>query len=193
MPPFEGITLRTSRLLLRPLCDADAPALFQLFQDPAVRRFLTRRQWYSVDEALALIAQDRQALATGQYLRLGLERLDDGALIGEISLFSLAEASRRAEVGYALARDAWGQGYMSEALTALLELAFGELGLNRIEADIDPRNQASARILERMGFQQEGLLRERWIVAGEVSDSGLYGLLRRDWHNASPTTRAEPS
>lgn len=185
MAPFEEITLRTTRLLLRPLSEADAPSLFRLFQDPAVRRFLTRRQWHSVDEALALIAQDRRAMAAGEYLRLGLEVSDGGALIGEVSLFNFAEASRRAEVGYALARDAWGKGYMSEALRALLELAFGELGLNRIEADIDPRNDASARILERMGFQQEGLLRERWIVAGEVSDSGLYGLLRRDWNHTS--------
>ena len=55
------------------------------------------------------------------------------------------------------------------------------LALNRVEADIDPRNAASANTLERLGFQNEGLLRERWVVDGEVSDSGIYGLLRLDW------------
>jgi RimJ/RimL family protein N-acetyltransferase len=84
-------------------------------------------------------------------------------------------------VGYTLAFDAWGKGYMNEALTALLEFGFSQLGLNRVEADIDPRNMASARSLERLGFQKEGHLRERWIVAGEVSDTGLYGLLLSDW------------
>ena len=69
---------------------------------------------------------------------------------------------------------------MSEAGSALIEHAFGTLNLHRIEADIDPRNVASARLLERLGFVREGLLRDRWIVGGEVSDSALYGLLERD-------------
>jgi RimJ/RimL family protein N-acetyltransferase len=75
---------------------------------------------------------------------------------------------------------------MHEALTALLEFAFGDLDLNRVEADIDPRNVASARSLERLGFHKEGHLRERWIVDGEVSDSSLYGLLRSEWTLRAP-------
>jgi RimJ/RimL family protein N-acetyltransferase len=70
---------------------------------------------------------------------------------------------------------------MHEALQALLEFGVGELDLNRIEADIDPRNSASARTLERLGFTKEGYLRERWIVGDEVSDTAIYGLLRREW------------
>jgi RimJ/RimL family protein N-acetyltransferase len=73
---------------------------------------------------------------------------------------------------------------MHEALQALIDYAFGPLGLNRIEADIDPRNSNSARSLERLGFRMEGVLRERWIVAGEVSDTGYYGLLRKEWSYA---------
>ena len=70
---------------------------------------------------------------------------------------------------------------MHQALQALLQYAFETLNLNRLEADIDPRNQASARTLERLGFQKEGHLRERWIVNDEISDTDLYGLLRREW------------
>ncbi len=70
---------------------------------------------------------------------------------------------------------------MSQALQALLGYAFQTLDLNRLEADIDPRNLASAKTLERLGFQKEGHLRERWIVNDEVSDTALYGLLRREW------------
>jgi RimJ/RimL family protein N-acetyltransferase len=73
---------------------------------------------------------------------------------------------------------------MHEALQALLSYAFQTLDLNRLEADIDPRNHASARTLERLGFQKEGHLRERWIVDGEISDTWLYGLLRREWQAA---------
>ena len=81
-----------------------------------------------------------------------------------------------------MARARWGHGYMLGALRALVAIRVGELGLNRI----DPRNAASARSLERLGFVKEGHLRERWIVDGEVSDSDLYGLLRSDWLATSP-------
>ncbi len=117
----------------------------------------------------------------GKYVYLGIERTSDGKLIGECSLFNLVPQCRRAEVGYTLAQQAWGNGYISEALVALLEFGFARLDLNRVEADVDPRNVASAKTLEKLGFQKEGLLRERWIVGEEVSDSALYGLLAVDW------------
>ena len=117
-------------------------------------------------------------------MRLGIERRSDNALLGTCALFNFHEASRRAEIGYALGRAAWGAGYMHEALTALVTHAFTPLNLHRLEADIDPRNTGSARTLERLGFQREGHLRERWIVEGEISDTVWYGLLRREWENA---------
>jgi RimJ/RimL family protein N-acetyltransferase len=70
---------------------------------------------------------------------------------------------------------------MHEALTALLCYAFGELKLRRIEADVDPRNAASLKSLGRLGFRREGLLRERWNVAGEIQDTAYFGLLAREW------------
>jgi len=178
---FEGLTLRTARLLLRPLGPADATALFEAFSDPRVMRYWSTPPWPSIDSAHALVARDLKAMASGEYVRLGLERLQDGRLLGNCTLFALNSQCRRAELGYGLRHDAWGQGYMHEALVPLLAYGFGELGLNRIEADIDPRNRASARSLERLGFRLEGHLRERWIVGTEVSDSALYGLLAADW------------
>ncbi len=69
---------------------------------------------------------------------------------------------------------------MFEAARGLIDCAFATLGFRRIEADIDPRNHSSAKLLERLGFVREGILRERWLVADEVSDSAIYGLLRSD-------------
>lgn len=182
---FDTLQIHTSRLRLRPLDEPDAPALLAIFGDPQVMRYWSTPPWTGLDEARGLIERDRSAMRLGHYLRLGLERADDGALIGACTLFDLHPTSRRAEVGYVLAAQAWGRGYMHEALSALLDHGFDALDLNRIEADIDPRNQASARALQRLGFRQEGLLRERWIVAGQVSDSALYGLLRADWRSRS--------
>lgn len=193
MRSFEGLTLHTARLLLRPSREDDAAALFGIFSDARVARYLGRPPWPDIEVARERIGRDIKALPEGDYLCLMLERAVDGRLIGECSLFAFFEQCRRAELGYALAAEAWGQGFMHEALTALLGFGFAELGLNRVEADIDPRNEASARALERLGFVKEGHLRERWMVAGEVSDSGLYGLLRADWPaNLKPATPPGP-
>jgi RimJ/RimL family protein N-acetyltransferase len=144
--------------------------------------------WTKIDQAVEMIERETKALEAGEHLRLGIERKADGEFIGACTLFSFHESSRRAEIGYILAQQCWGQGCMAESLSALVEYGFNHLNLNRIEADIDPRNERSAKILQRLGFIQEGLLRQRWIVSGEVSDTGLFGLLRADWErtHASP-------
>ena len=181
MQSFDQLSLDTERLHLRPLASDDAPALFRLQSDPQVMRYWSSPPWTDIAQAEALIAGDLEALRNGAHLRLALIRRDDAAFVGTCSLFNLHEASRRAEIGYALMRDAWGRGLMGEALVALVGFAFDTLQLNRLEADIDPRNSASAASLARLGFAKEGLFRERWIVAGEVSDAAMYGLLRSDW------------
>jgi RimJ/RimL family protein N-acetyltransferase len=84
-------------------------------------------------------------------------------------------------LGYCLDDSAWGHGYATEGARALLGWAFDTLDLNRVQAETDTRNVASARVLEKLGFVREGTLREDCIVNGEVSDSWVFGLLRRDW------------
>ena len=189
MPAFDQITLRTRRLLLRPLGEADVPSLFEAFSDPRVMRYWSTPPWSSMDAARALVARDLKAMASGEYVRLGIERPEDGQLLGNCTLFKIDGQCRRAEIGYGLAYSAWGNGYMHEALLALLEFGFSTLKLNRVEADIDPGNQPSARSLERLGFKREGYLRERWIVGAEVSDSSLYGLLLSDWRSSQNVAR----
>jgi ribosomal-protein-alanine N-acetyltransferase len=183
---FAYLVLTTPRLRLRPLCLADATAVFALHADPEAMRHWSTPPWDDPALAEAMIRRDLEGMAAGDHIRLALERGSDGRLVGLCSLFAFHLPCRRAETGYLLARDCWGQGLMHEALTALLDYGFGVLDLNRVEADIDPRNAASERTLRRLGFQLEGTLRERWIVAGQVSDTGLYGLLRRDWLAPTP-------
>jgi len=194
MSSFHQLTLNTTRLLLRPLNEHDASALFGIFSDPRVTRYLARGAWPSISDAHERIARDIEAMGSGKYLCLGVVRRADQALVGECSLFNWLPQSRRAELGYALGHEAWGHGYINEALQALLEHGFSEMALNRVEADIDPRNLASAKTLEHLGFQKEGTLRERWIVNGEVSDTGLHGLLASDWklRHGRPLTPDQP-
>jgi RimJ/RimL family protein N-acetyltransferase len=189
MQDFTGLRLATPRLLLRPLQPADADALFAIYANAEFMRFWSSPPWTDRERAVRLIEADQRELAAGEHLRVGiLQRAGSGAegrLIGTGSLFRFDVQNRRAEIGYGIAPDCWRQGYMAEAVGALIHHAFDTLGLHRLEADIDPRNLASARSLEKLGFRQEGLLRERWIVGDEVSDSALYGLLARDFGPAA--------
>ena len=180
---LSRLPLTTERLTLRKLTEADIPALFQIYGDPEAMRYWSSPPMTDLAEAADLLQRTQEGYAQGTSWRLGVARRETGDLIGICSLFHWHPECRRMEIGYILARPYWGSGYMTEALTTLIDFAFSSLGLHRLEADIDPRNGASARVLERLGFQKEGHLRERWIVGGEVSDTALYGLLASDWAN----------
>jgi len=180
MHAFSGSPLRTARLVLRPLTEADVPALYSIHSDPQAMRYWSAPLWQDDQRGHDMVARDADPALT-DHLRLGIELAGSGALVGTCTLFDISAQCRRAELGYMLAATAWGQGLMQEALRAFLDHAFSGLDLNRIEADTDPRNERSMRLLERLGFVREGYFRERWIVGGEVSDAAMYGLLRRDW------------
>lgn len=175
------VVLRSARLILRPLRPSDAEGVFTTYSDPEVVRYWSGAPWTDPARADEYIATGAREVADGTAMRLGIEMADGGTFIGQVSLFHFDQQNRRCDLGYALMRSRWGHGYIREALTTLLDFGFDTLDLNRMEADIDPRNTASMRAVERMGFKQEGLLRERWLVAGEVCDTALYGLLRSDW------------
>jgi [ribosomal protein S5]-alanine N-acetyltransferase len=174
-------TITTTRLTLRKTQSSDAAAMFAIHSDPEVMRYFSEPPWTDRERAATKIAEDAAAFEKEEFFRFAIELRETGEYLGSCTLFALHRQNRRAELGYVLGRQHWGHGYMQEALDALLEYAFVELDLNRLEADIDPLNKGSASALERQGFKQEGFLPERWIVGGQVSDSALYGLLRREW------------
>ena len=180
MRAFDPASIRTARLVLRPLAERDVPALFEIHSDALAMRYWSAPVWTTDERGRQMVLRDLDPAETG-HLRLGIERAESGDLVGTCTFFEINAQCQRAELGYMLSSRAWGQGCMHEALSAFIDFAFDHLGLNRIEADTDPRNERSMRLLERLHFVQEGVFRERWIVDGEVSDSAMFGLLRRDW------------
>ncbi|HET6764333.1 MAG TPA: GNAT family N-acetyltransferase, partial [Longimicrobiaceae bacterium] len=160
------------------------PALFAVFSDAEVMRYWSRGPMADVAEARALLDQIHACFAERSLFQWGVALRATDEVIGTCTLSSLNAAHRRAEAGYALGRRHWGHGYMGEALPLLLRFAFGTLGMHRIEADVDPRNARSIRSLQALGFRTEGLLRERYHVAGEIQDAQMMGLLRTE---ADPT------
>ena len=173
--------LASQRLCLRPPRADDVDALFALFSDPVVARYWSRPPMTDRAEAEAQLARYAEGFASRGALTWAVAAQDDDALIGTCALFRIEPTYRRAELGYALRADRWGRGLAREAVSRMLDWGFGTLGLHRIEADIDPRNLASRGLLLRLGFRSEGLLRERYFVAGEVSDTEYFGLLAREW------------
>lgn len=176
-------TIEAARVILRWIREDDIDELYAIFSNPEVMRYWSTTALADRSAAAALLKNIHDGFEQHTLLKWGVARRADDKLLGTITLINFDFTHRRAEVGYALGHEHWGNGYVQEALHALLDYAFGVLDLHRIEADVDPRNTASIRTLERLGFQREGYLRERWHVGGEIFDGLFYGLLRPEWEN----------
>jgi len=193
MPFAAPEPIEAERVRVRLLLESDLPALFEVNSDEAVTSLLPYATWTSPADADAWFKRMADLQGTGLALQLVVADQASDKAIGTCLLFRLEEASRRAELGYVLGRAHWGRGLMQEALRALLARAFGAMALRRLEAEVDIRNPASARLLQRLGFTREGLLRQRWVSKGEAKDVEIYGLLCNEWpapgrREASETT-----
>ncbi|KES08461.1 GCN5 family acetyltransferase [Streptomyces toyocaensis] len=173
--------LHTARLRLRPFTDADANPLFALHSSAYVLRYWDSPPWTERARAEKFITTCQKMADEGTGARVAIDRTSDGAFVGWCGLSGWNPDYRSASLGYLLGEEMWGHGYATEAVQALLRWAFDTLDLNRVQAEVDTRNVASARVLEKIGFAREGTLREDCVVNGVVSDSWVFGLIRREW------------
>ena len=180
--------LRGRRVTLRAIEQGDAPQLHAVFSDPVSMRHWSDPPHTALAQTEEMIASINRGFEDRSVLQWGIARNDDGRVLGTVTLLTAREQPR-AELGYILGSEHWGQGLGGEAQRLAVDFAFSELNLHRLEADTDPRNLASVRSLERLGFRIEGLQRERWLVAGERSDSLMMGLLASEWRATQPRSR----
>lgn len=169
--------LETSRLLIRCLRMDDAAAMLEILSDEETVRYWGRPIMTQLKQAQDYTRENLRWMEDGHCLYWGIEEKTSGKMIGTCTLFKLDSNNQRGEIGYLLNREFWHQGFMSEALECVIAYAFTAMKLHRLEADTDPENAASIRILERFGFEREGLFRDRWLVNGVWCDSLMMGLV----------------
>lgn len=178
----QGTTkLFSDRLVLRPLQLADAEAMFLGWTtDLEVVKYLSWKPHLSVEETKRIISYWMSNYPDPKFYLWGIQ-LKQGPLVGTISIHSIHEGFERGEIGYALARPYWGKGIVPEALQLVTDFAFGVVGFNRLEAHHALGNPASGVVLEKVGFQYEGILRQYYRSNEGFQDAKIYGKLLKDW------------
>ena len=189
MPLIIPNRIETGRLLVRPMLESDLLDLLDVNSNEDVTALLPYRTWTSMADAVAWFARTRTLEAGGSAIQFVVVLRATGRAIGTCLLFRFEPGSSRIELGYVLGRRFWGQGLMREAVGGLLDRAFATMGIRRVEAEVDTRNAASARLMRHLGFTKEGLLRQRWVAKGEVRDVEMFGLLRDEWPGRHPSDR----
>ena len=180
--PFPFISeIASQRLTLRPVAAADLAELLEVNGDPEVTEFLPYATWQSLADAATWLTRMEALAAAGTGQQLVLVDKADRKVLGTLLLFKYEEASRRMELGYALGRRYWNKGFMREAIQAACSHLFGALAVRRLEAEVNPANVPSNKLLLRVGFVLEGTLRKRWIAKDVAYDTHMYGCLAEDW------------
>ena len=176
-PPLE-----TSRLMLRGIQRADNAALFGILSDDEVTRYYDDESFTNISQATSQIEAWELGFVNKRCIRWGIVRKGEHEIIGTCGFYGFHAWHKRASIGYELARTAWRQGIMTEALDAIIAFGFTEMNLNRIDAVVLPENKASILLLEKLGFSHEGILKEyeNWGNKGFV-DLRLFSLLKKIW------------
>lgn len=179
--------LETERLTMRRVAEQDTDFLFRHFSNPSVTQYLLDqpplKERTEAEEIVSFYNNPNQTTCN----RWVLASKHDQQVVGTCGFHKWDKRYDRAEIGYDLAPDAWGQGLMSEALRAALEYGFETMGLNRVDALAYVENDRSVKLLEKMGFKNEGLLRDYFSLNGIFYDHYIFSLLKREW-KAMPAT-----
>jgi RimJ/RimL family protein N-acetyltransferase len=184
LPYAFDAPVTTSRLVLRTMRDEDVDDIHAYQSRPDVCRYLPfePRTREEVADKVARHAAARALCGDGDYWQLAVERLSEpGRVIGDVYFTIRSVADAGGEIGWTMHPRCFGQGYMTEAASAVLGIAFGTLGLHRVIANLDARNDASAALCRRLGMREEARFLEDMWFKGEWSDTAIYAILAREW------------
>nr|WP_154887746.1 GNAT family protein [Paenibacillus xylanexedens] len=172
--------IETERFVLRAATDSDSGDLLALYSDETVVEYMPFTPFESEQDALDEMSWYKKIFKQQTGLRWMIEDKQSHQVIGTCGYLEYEEQHHRAEIGYDLLSSCWGKGVMTEVARAVLEFGFNQMQLNKIEAKVDPGNEASIRLLHKLGFQQEGLLRQHEFEKGRYVDLAVFSKLQSD-------------
>lgn len=173
--------LKTERLLLRKVTADDVPDIFAYASDPDVARYVTWNAHKNTEETRDFVDRILARYAHAKLAPWGIVIRQTGRLVGMCDFISWEPKHHRAEVGYVLSKAHWGRGYMTEAVSVLIDFGFKNMDLNRITARCYIPNIGSARVMEKCGLTFEGVQREVTFAKNAFHDLKLYAIIKRDW------------
>ena len=173
--PFP--VLSTERLVLKEIAETDATELFHLRSDENVMQFIDRPLAQTIDDALKLIKLISDGHINKESITWAVTLKTNPALIGTIGFWRIEKENYRAEIGYLLNPLHQGKGLMQEAIATVLKYGFETMLLHSVEANVNPGNEASIKLLEKNSFVKEGYFKENYFYNGQFLDSAIYSLL----------------
>lgn len=173
--------LETERLLLRQLNKEDSSDLYEYFSKDEVTKYYDLESFIEIRQAEELIHTWNMRYQEKKGIRWGITIKSDDKVIGTCGFHNWSDEHFKAEIGYELTPEFWKQGIMTEALNAILTYGFNVLEFNRIEAFIDPDNQSSRKLLEKVGLMEEGYLKEYFYEKNQFVDAVIFAVLKKGY------------
>lgn len=174
----EFPVLKTERLLLREITDDDANDIFHIRRSEEVMKYYGHYPYKHISEAQDMIDIVKNGFKNKEGIRWGITFHDSDKLIGTGGVWRILKDHLRGEIGYELSQDHWRKGIMYEALSAVTDFAFDKMNLHSLEANLDPENTGSVKLLEKLGFVKEGHTKDSYLFDGKFTDTGIYSLIR---------------
>lgn len=171
--------LETKRLILREIRPEDVKEVFEIRANKDVMKYFGKDPLKSVKEAEELVNQTLEGFKNKEGIRWGITIKGSDKIIGSGGLWRLLKPHLRGEIGYELSPEYWQKGIMSEAISEMIRFSFDPMNLHTIEANLDPANIASIRLLEKAGFKKEGHIKESYYHNGAFTDTAVYSLIKK--------------
>lgn len=169
--------IQTERLILRKMKLSDSASLFNIWSDPEVTKFMNINSFTEESQAVEMIKILNNLSLESKAIRYSIIELESNRIIGSCGYNSIDSSNAKAEIGYDISKDYWGKGYAPEAIQSLMDYAFNTLNFNRIEAKVEPENNNSIRVLQKLNYTFEGTMRKSEKSKGKFIDLSIFSKL----------------
>lgn len=169
--------LETKNLILREIIPDVAEVIFRNYSDNEVMKYFGRELLTKISQAEEKIIGIKEDFINRKGIRWAVCLKEDNIMIGSGGFWRILKEHLRAEIGYELSKSYWGQGIMKEALSAMINFGFEKMNLHSIEANLDPENYGSLKLLEKLNFVREGYFKDSYYFKGEFTDTVSYSLI----------------